>query len=110
VRRVLPKVNASASVEIGQAREHIQVLKSQIGLAEKEIENRKAEQDRLQRESSLYQAKLTGIPLREQELAMITRDYDSTKGLYRSLLEKRHSAEHVDRHGTEDEVGTFYDH
>lgn len=93
VRRVLPKVNASASVEIGQAREHIQVLKSQIGLAEKEIENRKAEQDRLQRESSLYQAKLTGIPLREQELAMITRDYDSTKGLYRSLLEKRHSAD-----------------
>jgi polysaccharide biosynthesis transport protein len=91
-----PAVRRAASAnqaELGQARERVEVVKSQITLLEKDMAARKAEQDRISRDLAEYQGKLTNVPMREQELSQITRDYDITKLNYHSLLEKQISAE-----------------
>jgi polysaccharide biosynthesis transport protein len=80
-------------VEVGQARERVETLKSQIVLLDKEIASRTADQQRVLREIAEYQGKLNGVPLREQELTEIARDYEVTKVNYHSLLEKQISAE-----------------
>jgi uncharacterized protein involved in exopolysaccharide biosynthesis len=40
-----------------------------------------------------YQAKVDVVPLRQEELSNLTRDYESSKEHYRSLLEKTYSAQ-----------------
>ena len=80
-------------VEVGQARERVEVLKSQIALLDKELAARAADEQRMSRELADYQGKLGNVPLREQELDQITRDYEITKLNYHSLLEKQISAE-----------------
>jgi polysaccharide chain length determinant protein (PEP-CTERM system associated) len=47
----------------------------------------------LTRQISLYQRRLEMTPKREQELALITRDYETTRDLFRSLLAKRGEAD-----------------
>jgi polysaccharide biosynthesis transport protein len=89
----MTKAMIANPVDVGQARERIEALKSQIALIDKEIASRKVEQQRILRDLAEYQGKLTGVPLREQELAQITRDYEITKVNYHSLLEKQLSAE-----------------
>lgn len=41
----------------------------------------------------LYQAKVDVVPLRQEELTNLTRDYESAKEHYRSLLDKTYSAQ-----------------
>jgi hypothetical protein len=83
----------SNPVEVGQARERVEVLKSQIALLDKELAARAGDEQRMSRELADYQGKLGNVPLREQELDQITRDYEITKLNYHSLLEKQISAE-----------------
>jgi hypothetical protein len=64
----------------------------QIQFAEKEIEDRKTEQGKIFKETAAYQARLQKLPVREQEMAQITRDYEIAKANYKSLLDKRLSA------------------
>jgi uncharacterized protein involved in exopolysaccharide biosynthesis len=40
-----------------------------------------------------YQSKLDAVPLRQEQLSALTRDYDTAREHYRSLLEKYYSAE-----------------
>ncbi len=47
----------------------------------------------LNRQLSVYQGRLEQTPKREQELALITRDYESTREMFRSLLAKRGEAD-----------------
>lgn len=68
-------------------------MTAQIKAAETEIETRKAEQQRILRELDLYQRRTENLPLREQEMARITRDYEMSKENYKSLLEKKMAAE-----------------
>jgi hypothetical protein len=42
---------------------------------------------------SATQARVGKLPLREQEMAQITRDYEISKANYRSLLDKKNAAE-----------------
>ncbi len=42
----------------------------------------------LNRQIALYQRRIENTPKREQELALITRDYETTKEMFRSLLAK----------------------
>lgn len=61
-----------ATVEARSSADEIKGLRAQLGQYERRIEN---------------------TPRREQELALITRDYESTRELFRSLLGKRGEAE-----------------
>jgi polysaccharide chain length determinant protein (PEP-CTERM system associated) len=46
----------------------------------------------LNRQIAAYQRRIENTPRREQELALITRDYETTRELFRSLLGKRGEA------------------
>ena len=79
--------------EIARARQQLAGLKAQVAAAETEIEARKSEQQRILRDLDMHQRRIENLPLREQEMAQITRDYEMSKENYKSLLEKKTAAE-----------------
>ena len=60
---------------------------------EGEIQKHQAEQRRLNKQIGVYQAKLEAIPVREQEVTGLVRDYEISKAHYSQLLDKGLSAE-----------------
>jgi polysaccharide chain length determinant protein (PEP-CTERM system associated) len=85
--------SVSEPPEIARARQQLAGLTAQIKGADAEIEARKAEQQRILRDLSLYQGRIEHLPVREQEMAQITRDYEMSKENYKSLLDKKMAAE-----------------
>jgi len=69
------------------------VLISQLRTVEAEITRHKEEQQRLNRLVEGYRSKLEAIPVREQQIAVLVRDYEITKAHYSGLLDKQFSAE-----------------
>jgi polysaccharide chain length determinant protein (PEP-CTERM system associated) len=69
------------------------VLQSQMKTIEDEIPKHQAEQRRLNKQIAVYQAKLEAIPVREQEITSLVRDYEISKAHYSQLLDKGLSAE-----------------
>jgi len=69
------------------------VLQSQLRSLEEEIAKHKQERERLKKIASLYEQRLEAIPVREQAVAELVRDYEITKAHYQSLLDKMLSAE-----------------
>jgi succinoglycan biosynthesis transport protein ExoP len=81
------------SFELGQARERVAAIKAQIEMTAKEIAARKVEEKQLLQAINNLQARLDRLPVREQEMAAITRDYEISKANYKSLLDKKFAAE-----------------
>jgi polysaccharide chain length determinant protein (PEP-CTERM system associated) len=79
--------------EVERTREQLAGLKTQIKASDLELENRKAEQQRILHDLDLYQRRIERLPVREQEMAQITRDYEMSKENYKSLLDKKMAAE-----------------
>jgi succinoglycan biosynthesis transport protein ExoP len=69
------------------------VLQSQLQLIDADIAKHKAEQERLAKEAADYQAKLAAIPVREQQIADLERDYQISKDHYKQLLQNQLNAE-----------------
>jgi polysaccharide chain length determinant protein (PEP-CTERM system associated) len=69
------------------------VLLSQLKAIETEIAKHKEEQQRLNKLVGSYQAKLEAIPVREQQIAELVRDYEINKSHYSQLLNNQLSAE-----------------
>ena len=80
-------------VEIGQTRERMAALDRQIGSFDRELEGRRQQSERLRQQIAEGEARVEKLPLREQELANLERDYQSAKGVYESLHDKQTSAE-----------------
>ena len=59
----------------------------------KDMKRIEEEQKRLTTQMTTYQARVDAVPVREQQLADLARDYEISKQKYRSLLEKKFSAE-----------------
>ena len=79
--------------EIARTREQLAGLRAQIKGSDSELEHRTAEQQRILRDIDLYQRRIERLPVREQEMAQITRDYEMSKENYKSLLDKKMAAE-----------------
>jgi polysaccharide chain length determinant protein (PEP-CTERM system associated) len=62
-------------------------------LLEKEKQRLLGEQEEIRAQFAGYQSKVDAVPLREQQLSDLTRDYNISKEHYSSLLEKTLSAE-----------------
>jgi polysaccharide biosynthesis transport protein len=62
-------------------------------LLEKEKQHLLEEQQEIRVQFATYQAKVDAVPLREQQLSDLTRDYNISKEHYSGLLEKTLSAE-----------------
>jgi polysaccharide chain length determinant protein (PEP-CTERM system associated) len=60
------------------------------------LESLRSEERRLKDQIASYQAKVESAPGREQEISSLTRDYESTKDLYRSLLQRDEEARLAD--------------
>ena len=69
------------------------ILVSQLRSIDEEIAKYKQEQQRLSKMVATYQSKLEAIPVREQQITELVRDYEISKTHYSQLLEKQLSAE-----------------
>ena len=68
-------------------------IQSQIKANELEIQNRKREIQDLEKSAEEYKARLNETPIREQQQADLTRDYDQSRANYESLLAKKNQSE-----------------
>ena len=68
-------------------------LQSQLKANKLEIENRQKLIRQLEGQIQDYEARINGMPVREQQLADLTRDYDQSRANYESLLAKRNQSE-----------------
>ena len=68
-------------------------IDGQIKSNQLEIANRKQEVRRLEMQIEAYQSRLNLTPVREQQVAAITRDYDQSRTNYESLLNKKMQSE-----------------
>jgi uncharacterized protein involved in exopolysaccharide biosynthesis len=69
------------------------VLQSQLEGLDAEIAQNRAEVKRLTGAIGTYQAKLEAIPIREQQITQLVRDYEISKAHYGQLLNNQYSAE-----------------
>src|SRR3970282_243645 len=68
-------------------------LKEALREVETDIRVSKGEDKRLRDGIATYQAKLENVPRREQEFRELSRDYESTRELYQSLLKRFEEAQ-----------------
>jgi polysaccharide chain length determinant protein (PEP-CTERM system associated) len=69
------------------------ILQAQLNTLEAEIAKHKQEQQRLSKQIASYQSRLEAIPVREQQIADLSRDYEISKAHYSQLLNSQLSAE-----------------
>ena len=69
------------------------ILQSQLRQLDAEIARRRVEQQRISKQIANYQAKLEAIPVREQQIVDLVRDYEISKGHYSQLLSSLQNAE-----------------
>jgi polysaccharide chain length determinant protein (PEP-CTERM system associated) len=83
----------SRDLKIVPQNAYIQSLMTQLDQAQVDAKTSAEEMAAINRQIGVYQRRLENTPKREQELAMITRDYESTRELHKNLLAKRGEAE-----------------
>jgi polysaccharide chain length determinant protein (PEP-CTERM system associated) len=67
----------------------VQNLRAQIAQHDIDIKQMTAQQDDIQRQIKLYQARVQSSPAVEQEYKAVTRDYNTALDFYNDLLKKR---------------------
>lgn len=68
-------------------------IQSQLKANELEITNRQQQIKNIEGQIDDYQKRINEAPIREQQLADLTRDYDQSRANYESLLAKRNQSE-----------------
>ena len=76
-----------------EQRQKLVALQAQMTALQKEIETRQADVARVTRDIQSVEARLAVLPVREQEMAALTRDYETSKANYKSLLDKSFAAD-----------------
>ena len=74
-------------------RKRLTDAKAELDNLDREIQAKLAEESRLRSVMGMYQARIEATPVREAELASLTRDYETLQGTYRSLLQKKEESE-----------------
>jgi polysaccharide chain length determinant protein (PEP-CTERM system associated) len=69
------------------------VTEVRLQVLEKERAHLQGEQAQIMQRLNTYQGKVDAVPLREEQLSSLTRDYETARDHYRSLLEKHYSAQ-----------------
>lgn len=88
-----PGGSRDASRDMTQAQQRVEELRTQLKLTNRELEIRSAAQQRVLAAISVYEKHLSQIPVRQQEMEGLTRDYESAKAYYKRLTENKESAE-----------------
>lgn len=85
-------ISAQNALLVEQQRERVEKLKAQLVIANQEITAREQEKNRIESELARYQATLAKLPVNEQEMISVTRDYEVSKKAYDTLLQKSYTA------------------
>jgi|SRR5579871_202160 len=86
-------VSPAFAEELVKERERLGSLRAQLSVANKELENRAQERQSILVNVKTYESRLANLPVRQQQMAGLTRDYEISKENYRSLLDKKIAAE-----------------
>lgn len=78
--------------ELVQSGEHMATLRAQIEVAKHEIESLEKDRTRVLKEIAECKARIAQLPLVEQEMASLKRNYDESESNYNSLLQKKLAA------------------
>lgn len=92
-RVITPAAKKDSGLKLAPQNPYIQSMLQQLDQANVESKTTAEEIQSLGRQIAVYQRRVEMTPKREQELALITRDYDTTRELFKSLLAKRGDAE-----------------
>lgn len=84
---------AGRDLRVVPSNPYIMSLMSQLDQAQVEAKTTAEEMANLRRQIAVFERRLENMPKREQELAVITRDYETMREMFRSLLAKRSEAE-----------------
>jgi capsular polysaccharide biosynthesis protein len=68
-------------------------LRGELSANEFQIKSERAKIKRLEEQVELYQSRLNSTPVREQQSAAVTRDYDQSRTYYEALLSKKLQSE-----------------
>jgi succinoglycan biosynthesis transport protein ExoP len=79
--------------DLNRERERVANVRTQIELVNKDMLARFSDRQRILKSIREYQGRVEKLPIREQQMASLTRDYEISKMNYRSLLDKKISAE-----------------
>ena len=86
-------ISPEAAREVDQLQQRANALRAQRAIANNEIQTATSRRQEILREMATYQSQLKRLPIREQEMAGLTRDYEMARANYRSLLDKKTSAD-----------------
>jgi succinoglycan biosynthesis transport protein ExoP len=92
VKETLPS-NPEAVRALAAERERIGLLSAQVTTMNAELKTRQADQQKILAQIDSVQARLRRLPMREQEMAEVTRDYQISKANYNSLQDKIFAAD-----------------
>ena len=91
--RPLPTTSSpQAEQQLLREHERVESAKVQLQLADHEIAARTSDRERILKSISTYQARVEQLPVRQQEMSALTRDYEMAQVHYKSLLDKKLSA------------------
>ena len=88
-----PSVPESVFPDLLQQRERIANLRTELALASHELDVRTAERKDILNRIAALQSRMDTLPVREQQLTSLSRDYEIAKANYKSLLNNRLSAD-----------------
>jgi polysaccharide chain length determinant protein (PEP-CTERM system associated) len=89
---VKPAPTAAAPMDSAKRKRLIDA-RTDLDNLDRQIQGKTAEESRLQGLVSMYQARIQAAPIREAELAGLTRDYETLQQSYRSLLQKKEESQ-----------------
>jgi polysaccharide chain length determinant protein (PEP-CTERM system associated) len=84
-----PEVQKPATPADVLRQRRVRELKAQVESIDKDLKEKRAQEQQLRGVIADYQTRLEGVPTRESELVELTRDYDTLQSQYHSLLTKR---------------------
>lgn len=76
-----------------ESKDPLLMHRSQLKMIQAEIQHRQEEQKRIMAQIQGYQARLDTMPIREQQILDVQRDYEVGRSQYQSLLEKKMAAD-----------------
>ena len=74
-------------------RKRLTDARAELDNLDRQIQAKIAEESRLRGVLAMYQARIEATPVREAELAALTRDYETLQQTYRSLLQKKEESQ-----------------
>lgn len=74
-------------------RERVEQIKAQILVIDKRLADLESDKKKTLEDIAVLQKRLSQLPIREQQIASLARDYEISKANYQSLLDKKLAAE-----------------